>query len=215
MIEDTFLAVNKKYLGTILKSIDILIVAQIDEFQRNHCECYLTNKQLSELSGESEDTIKRSLNKLEKLNIIKRNTTFIDGNGKANRRRVLILNNIEKWKDHIAPTKMDGANLNDGRCKNDEWKVHNAPIKDNIKEKKKDNILETKEILSLISFDKEIQEDIEYGLGCPEDYMIDNFYSFVSEEFDRLGRDITFIVFYDAIKSYKDGKCMGTCLAVS
>ena len=38
-MENKFLAINKKYFNLGLKSIDIMILAQIDEFSRNNCEC--------------------------------------------------------------------------------------------------------------------------------------------------------------------------------
>ena len=98
-MENTFLAINKKYFGLGLKSIDILIIAQIEEFQRNGCDCYVTNKQLSDMFGESEPTIKRAIAKLEELNIIKRKTTFIEGNGRGNRQRILSINDKSQWKD--------------------------------------------------------------------------------------------------------------------
>ena len=112
-MENTFLAANKEYLSIGLKSIDILILAQIEEFQRNECECYVTNKQFSEMFGESEDKIKRSLAKLEKMNIIKRNTAFIEGNGKCNRRRTLSINDKKEWK--VQKLVMDGAKIANGR----------------------------------------------------------------------------------------------------
>ena len=214
-MENNFLALNKEYLGIKLRSIDILIIAQIEEFNRNGRECYITNKQFSEMFGESEDMIKRSLTRLEKMNIINRNTIFINGKGKSNRRRTLSINNKKEWIEHIAPTKMEGAKVEDGRCINGKWKVHNALIKDNRKDKEKDNIEKMKMILSLISFDEEIQEDIKFGLGIPEDYISEQFYSFATEELDRLGNSASFIVSYDIIKSYKNGKCMGSCHAVS
>ena len=34
---DTFLKINKKYLALGLKSIDILIISQIEDFYRNKC----------------------------------------------------------------------------------------------------------------------------------------------------------------------------------
>lgn len=215
MIEDTFLAVNKKYLGIGLRSVDILIIAQIEEFQRNNHECYITNKQFSELSGESEDTIKRALSKLEKMNIIKRKTTFIEGNGKANRRRILILNSKEVWMVHINPTKMDSAKVKDGRCKNDQWMVQDAPIKDNIKDKEKDNMIIIRNIWDYISLDEETQEDVDLGLLLQSDLITDNIYNFICDEFNRLGDTATFIISYDKIQSYKGGKCMGICHTAS
>lgn len=148
---DTFLKINKKYFSLGLKSIDILILSQIEEFQRNEYECYITNKQFSEMFGESESTIKRSIDKLESLNIIQRNTQFVKGNGKGTKQRVLSINNYEYWKVHNEPTntckvqnlKMEGSNIDVGRFKNQECKVHNEPIKENLKKNKKKTLKET------------------------------------------------------------------------
>ena len=208
-MENTFLATNKEYLNIGLKSIDILIIAQIEEFQRNECECYVTNKQFSEMFGESEDKIKRSLAKLEKMNIIKRNTTFIEGNGKCNRRRTLSINDKKEWKVHSAHTKMESAKVSDGWCKNSKRKEHNAPIKENIKDKEKDNI--TKTILESSSFDEDLQEDVNLGLAIPEDCLSEKFYLFATEELNRLGDNVSFVISYDKIESYKNGRCLGSC----
>ena len=70
-MDNNFLAVNKNYFSMGLKSIDLLIIAQIEEFKRNGCECYMTNEQLSDLFGESVNTIKRSIKKLEQQKIIR------------------------------------------------------------------------------------------------------------------------------------------------
>lgn len=151
-MDNKFLAINKEYFKMGLKSIDILIISQIEEFQRNRCQCYITNKQFSEMFGESEDSIKRSLTKLENLDIIKRQTTFVTGSGRSNKQRVLALKNRKEWKVQNAltidnggcnmhlPSAMEGANSDNGRCKNGEWKVQYAPIKDNKKNNIKDNI---------------------------------------------------------------------------
>lgn len=154
--------------------------------------------------------VKRSLARLEDMNIIKRNTTFIEGNGKGNRRRLLSINNRKEWKAHNAPTKMEGAKINDGRCKNDEWKAHNAPIKDNIKKAK-----DTQMILELFSFEGDLYKDIDCGLATPEEDVPEKFYLFAFDEIERLGKNITFVVSYDKIQSYKDGKCMGSCYEAS
>lgn len=136
-----FLAVNKAYFGLGLKSIDILIISQIEEFSRNGCKCYLTNKQFADMFGESESTIKRALDKLEELKIIKRDTTFVEGNGRANKQRVITINDRKKWKIQNEPSKeMEGSNVDNGRFKSEEWKVHNEPIKDNLKDNLKENL---------------------------------------------------------------------------
>ena len=84
---ENFLAVNKEYLGMGLKSIDILIISQIEEYKRNECDCYITNEQFANMFGDSRETIKRYLTKLENMGIISRKTKFIEGNGRANRKR--------------------------------------------------------------------------------------------------------------------------------
>ena len=148
-MDNNFLAVNKNYFSMGLKSIDLLIIAQIQEFKRNGCECYMTNEQFSDLFGESVNTIKRSIKKLEQQKIINRSTSFIEGNGRSNRQRILSLNPRTQWKAQNGPTinngrpimgspLMEGSNIDDGRLKSEEWKAHNEPIKDNIKENIKD-----------------------------------------------------------------------------
>lgn len=207
MIDNTFLAVNKQYLHIGLKSIEILLIAQIEEFERNNCKCYLTNKQFADIFGESESTIKRALNKLEQLNFIKRSTSVINGNGKSNRQRILSMNKCEGQNE---PCKMVGSEINNGRVKNDEWSGHNGPIKEKEKENKKDNNIKAKILLNLIHFDDELQEDINAGLARPEECIPEKFYSFAFDELSRLGDNTNFVLSYDKITSYKNGKCVGS-----
>ena len=135
-MENNFLAVNKNLFGKGLKSIDILIISQIEEFERYKCQCYIPNEQFSKMFGESVSTIKRALDRLDDLKIIKRTTSFIEGNGRANKQRVLSINNHIEWKVQYEPTKegMEGSNIDNGRFKSEQWKVHNEPIKDNLKD---------------------------------------------------------------------------------
>ena len=103
---DWYLAVKKRNQGLGLKSLELLILSQIDEFQSNGLDCYMTNEQFSYLFGESVSKVKRSLDRLEELNVVKRNVSFVQGNGKANKQRVLSLNKREKWKVHNEPCKI-------------------------------------------------------------------------------------------------------------
>lgn len=165
-MENKFLAVNKDYFNKGLKSIDILIIAQIDEYRRNGHDCYVTNEQFAEMFGDSRETIKRSLTKLENMNIVSRKTTFIEGNGRSNRQRVLSINDKSQWKAQNEPTimegsnkwkaqipTMEGSNIDNGRLKSCEWKAQSEPIKDN----KKNNIKENKKktLISISSNDEE------------------------------------------------------------
>ena len=131
----SFLQVDKDLLGKGLKSIDVLILAQVKEFERNKCECYITNEQFAEMFGESVSTIKRSLDKLEKEKLIKRDTKYVDGNGRANRQRVIKSGKSKK----NPPKKMVGSKDDDGRFNNEEWSGQEEPIKDKEKEKEKIN----------------------------------------------------------------------------
>ena len=131
----SFLQVDKDLLGKGLKSIDVLILAQVKEFERNKCECYLTNEQFAEMFGESVSTIKRSLDKLEKDKLIKRDTKYVDGNGRANRQRVIKSGKSKK----NPPKKMVGSKSDNGGFKDEEWSGQEEPIKDKEKEKEKIN----------------------------------------------------------------------------
>lgn len=131
----SFLQVDKDLLGKGLKSIDVLILAQVKEFERNKCECFLTNEQFSEMFGESVSTIKRSLDKLEDMKLIKRDTKYIDGNGRANRQRVIKSGKSKK----NSPKKMVGSKSDNGRFNNEEWSGQEEPIKEKEKEKEKIN----------------------------------------------------------------------------
>lgn len=150
---DIFLKVNKNYFCLNLKSIDILMIAQIEEFHRNSCECYMTNEQFSIMFGESESTIKRVIDKLEKLNIIQRSTKFINGNGKGTKQRILSINDHNFWKVQneltnkckVQNQEMEGSKIDNGRFKNKECKVHNGPIKEKEKENKKKTLKENEE----------------------------------------------------------------------
>lgn len=142
-MDNIFLAIDKRYLNSGLKSVEMLIASQVEEFERNGKQCYLTNKQFAEMFGESESTIKRELDKLEALNVISRDTKTIKGNGRANKQRTISINGIDKWKVQNEPSNnaMVGSNVDNGRFKSSQWKVQNEPIKDNLKEKQKDNYL--------------------------------------------------------------------------
>lgn len=143
-----FLAVDKSNFNQGLKSIDLMILSQIEEFQRNNCKCYMTNEQLSEAFGESQSTIKLSISKLEEMNVICKETSFVKVNGKGTRQRVLYVNDKEKWKITAkngakmegSISAMEGSDFENGKTKNDEWKGQSEPIKNNIKNNEKDNI---------------------------------------------------------------------------
>ena len=147
---DNFLSINKKYFNIGLKSIDILILSQIEEYQRNNCECYITNQQFSDMFGESVSTIKRSIDKLEQKGMLERKTRSRTDNGKKSKERTL---NVIKVHSELNFKNKQGSNVEQARFKNEKSKVHNDLIKENKKEKKKDNINNNdfEEIISALS----------------------------------------------------------------
>lgn len=147
---DNFLSINKKYFNIGLKSIDILILSQIEEYQRNNCECYITNQQFSDMFCESVSTIKRSIDKLEQKGMLERKTRSRTDNGKKSKERTL---NVVKVHSELNFKNKQGSNVEQARFKNEKSKVHNDLIKENKKEKKKDNINNNdfEEIISALS----------------------------------------------------------------
>lgn len=165
-MENKFLAIDKRYFGIGLKSLDLLIVAHIEEFQRNGCECHLTNLQFCEMFGEDVNAVKRSIKKLEDMGIITRYTMFVKDNGRSNRKRKL--NISHQWIAHNEPTiEMDSSEEADGRLKNSEWMAHSEPIKDK-KKIIKDNVLKAHSEPTISPEDKDRVNGAE-AMDSPEE----------------------------------------------
>ena len=89
-----FLAVFQDYCDMAnigLKGIDMLVLAQIEALNKNGNKCYMTNEGFSKKFGDSESTIKRSLDKLENLKLIKRKTITNTKGGHASKQRLIII----------------------------------------------------------------------------------------------------------------------------
>ena len=206
-MEDNFLAINKKYFNMGFKSVELLIIAQIEEFERNDYKCYITNEQLSDMFGESISTIKRALNNLEEQGIIKRKTNTVNNNGQKSRQRILSISKGQnepnlKQKDTKKFNKQ-GSNVEQVRFKNEKRKVHNEPIKENKKEKKKDNINNNnfEKIISTLSqrgIDTTM-EDVIKGYKFSRDikkkpWTVDEMVDFINKE-SKIG-------FYDYVNDF-------------
>ena len=197
---DNFLSINKKYFNIGLKSIDILILSQIEEYQRNNCECYITNQQFSDMFGESVSTIKRSIDKLEQKGMLERKTRSRTDNGKKSKERTL---NVIKVHSELNFKNKQGSNVEQARFKNEKSKVHNDLIKENKKEKKKDNINnnDSEEIISALSqrgIDNTM-EDVIKGYKFSRDikkkpWTVDEMVDFINRE-SKMG-------FYDYVNDF-------------
>ena len=140
-MSNNFLQVNKEWLSnTGLSLLEKLIVAQINEFDRNKKECYMTDKQFADAFGVSTQQVTRAIKKLADNNIIQRNTKTVSNNGQASKHRTL-----------KAIVKSDYS-LEEGIVKNEKRNSQNDTqgivtsdyIKDNLKENIKDNLRERK-----------------------------------------------------------------------
>lgn len=83
--------VNTEYFKKGLKPLDALILSVIESFNNNKTLCYCTNEQFAEMFAVTEVTVAKSLDKLEELGFITRNTRVIRKDGKLFRRRTLTI----------------------------------------------------------------------------------------------------------------------------
>jgi predicted transcriptional regulator len=86
-----FVKVNTEYFKKGLKPLDALILSVIEAFNNNKMLCYCTNEQFAEMFAVTEVTVAKSLDKLEELGFITRNTRVIRKDGKPTRRRTLTI----------------------------------------------------------------------------------------------------------------------------
>lgn len=134
-----FLKVDKSLLGNGLNPIEILVYAQVAEYNRTTGDCFMSDKAFAEAFGVSDKTVSRALTSLESKGMIRRETKNVKG-GKE--RHIYIVDSTTDKKSVDSsqqPTKcpLTTDNLSIDNRQND-------LIKENIKEKRKDNIVEMK-----------------------------------------------------------------------
>ena len=74
-----FLKVNKDLFSLGLNPTEILVYAQVAEFNRNTGDCFISDKAMAENFGVSDKTISRALATLEEKGLIRRETKNIKG----------------------------------------------------------------------------------------------------------------------------------------
>ena len=137
-----FLKVDKALFKMGLTPIEILLIAQISEFQHNTGDCFISDKVLAENFGVSESTITRTLKALETKGYITRETKSTNS-GKTRHIKV----NMEQLEEDSATSKMTvdkgGASVKMSLAQQSNCCLRNKQndlIKDNIKDKEiKDN----------------------------------------------------------------------------
>lgn len=149
-MSNVFLKVDKDLFKLGLNPTEVLIYAQIIEFNTNTQDCFMSDKAFAEMLGVSEKTISRALANLETKGLIKRETKNVR-NGKE--RHIHITNgqndSYKEPTDKLSLPQQTNCPLPNGQ---------NDLIKDNIK---KINIKENKSI----SVKKEIIHNLSNSDG--------------------------------------------------
>ena len=135
-----FLKINKDLFKLNLNPTEILILAQVMEYNTNTGSCFISDSTLAEQFGVSEKTISRTIKALEDRGFITRDTK----NAKGGKVRYMSANigAIEAALPKESTTdKLSVVKTNNGQndcCTKDNLSVDNGQndlIKDNIKEK--------------------------------------------------------------------------------
>lgn len=194
---DYFLQVKKSYyklceektLG--IDATDIMILAQIEEFQRNRQQCYIKDETFSNMLGISRSTVKRRIRNLSRLGFIHRDTTTMSKRGQASKQRFLTVNceaiqtaieNIERRQCKNCPKRWteQSSISSEAEIKSSESKGQDERIKDNKKDNEKDNINSTERVVSgnmlEEGFDADICIDLTWDDGQKHAPIDDQWY---------------------------------------
>lgn len=99
-----FLKVNKDLFKLGLNPTELLILAQVMEFNTNTGDCFMSDKAMSECFGVSESTISRAVKALETKGFVSRSTKNV-----RNGRERHIAANLENIEKALANVKMPVA----------------------------------------------------------------------------------------------------------
>lgn len=86
-----FIKVNTEYFKKGLKPLDALILSVIESFNNDRKLCYCTNEQFAEMFAVTPATVSNSIDKLEELGFIIRDTHVMKKDGKFGKRRILTI----------------------------------------------------------------------------------------------------------------------------
>lgn len=137
---NTFIKVENQLIDMAnekkLSLVEVMILAKIEEFERNKCECYMTNEQFAYVCLCSASTITRSLTELKDMGMI----NII--NPRSAKR---VIKRIHSQNDYVVKDSQNDYEADtSSKCLTDISKMpmlhkQNDFIKDNIKDKEIDN----------------------------------------------------------------------------
>lgn len=132
MEKELFLKVSKNryFDNKDLSPLDMLILSQVEEFERNEKSCYMASKTFASNFNVSEETINRSIKKLVSMQYINStlNNEHKDGKIQTTRQLSIVKKDMSCQNDELLS------------CQNDSQK-DNYLLKDKLKENKKDNTI--------------------------------------------------------------------------
>lgn len=145
MEKELFLKVSKNryFDNKDLSPIDMLILSQIEEFERNEKSCYMASKTFASNFNVSEETINRSIKKLVSMQYINStlNNEHKDGKIQTTRQLSIVKKDMACQNDNTQDETSKNVSCQNDEllsCQNDSQK-DNYLLKDKLKENKKDN----------------------------------------------------------------------------
>lgn len=137
---NTHLQINKDLFNLGLNPTEIIILAQVMEWNRTTGDCFESDKSFAGKLSVSERTISRAMTELENRGFITRHTKNVKGG--RERHIILHLNKIEEALTTDKKSVVEDSQQTNCPLSTDKITVVNRQndfIKENIKEKRKDN----------------------------------------------------------------------------
>ena len=147
--KEVFLKVSKnRYFNRKdISTLDMLILSQIEEFERNEKSCYMTDEVFASNLNSSISTINRAIKSLTERHFINKTTKNVNVEGKVKTIRQLSIikkdmtNQNDNTSNEIVANQIENVSCQNDElltCQNDSQK-DNYILKDNLKENIKDN----------------------------------------------------------------------------
>ena len=149
--KEVFLKVSKnRYFNRKdISTLDMLILSQIEEFERNKKSCYMTDEVFASNLNSSISTINRAIKSLTERHFINKTTKNVNVEGKVKTIRQLSIikkdmtNQNDNTSNEIVANQIENVSCQNDElltCQNDSQK-DNYLLKDKLKENKKDNTI--------------------------------------------------------------------------
>lgn len=149
--KEVFLKVSKnRYFNRKdISTLDMLILSQIEVFERNEKSCYMTDEVFASNLNSSISTINRAIKSLTERHFINKTTKNVNVEGKVKTIRQLSIikkdmtNQNDNTSNEIVANQIKNVSCQNDElltCQNDSQK-DNYLLKDKLKENKKDNTI--------------------------------------------------------------------------